>query len=230
MAEKPLYIVLIGAPGAGKGTQAALLEKELGIPHISSGDMLREAVARGTELGRLAKSYMDRGELVPDDVMIKVVLERLSMPDCLKGALLDGFPRTPEQARALEEALNKEGKSISLVPYIKVSMEKLLERLAGRWICRNCQAVYHLVYNPPKEDMKCDLCGGELYQREDDKPETARRRLEVYFAQTAPLIDYYRKAGILREIDGEKTIEEIHRELLALVAEAQGRAMDDDNP
>lgn len=227
MVQGPLYIVLIGAPGAGKGTQAALLEKELGIPHISSGDMLREAVAKGTELGRLAKSYMDRGELVPDDVMVKVVLERLSMPDCQRGALLDGFPRTPEQARALEEALAKEGKSISLVPYIRVSMEKLLERLAGRWICRNCQAVYHLVHNPPKEDLKCDFCGGELYQRDDDKPETARRRLEVYFAQTAPLIEHYRRAGILREIDGERGIEEIHRELIALVAEAQGRGGND---
>ncbi len=227
MAEGPLYIVLIGAPGAGKGTQAALLEKELGIPHISSGDMLREAVARGTDLGRLAKSYMDRGELVPDEVMVKVVLERLSMPDCRKGAILDGFPRTPEQAKALEEALVKEGKAISLVPYIKVSMEKLLERLAGRWICRNCQAVYHMVYNPPKEDKKCDVCGGELYQREDDRPETARRRLEVYFSQTAPLIEHYRRAGLLREVDGERGIEEIHRELLRIIAEARSRSGDD---
>ncbi len=229
MAERPLYIVFIGAPGAGKGTQAALLEKELGIPHISSGDMLREAVARGTELGLLAKSYMDRGELVPDDVMVKLVLERLSMPDCQKGALLDGFPRTPEQAKALEEALAKEGKAISLVPYIKVSMEKLLERLAGRWICRNCQAVYHIAYNPPKEDKKCDLCGGELYQREDDRPETARRRLEVYFNQTAPLIEHYRKAGLLREVDGERGIEEIHRAILELITEVRNQTKDDNH-
>ncbi len=227
MGERPLYIVLIGAPGAGKGTQAALLEKELGIPHISSGDMLREAVAKGTELGRLAKSYMDRGELVPDEVMIKLILERLSMADCRNGALLDGFPRTPEQAKALDEALAKEGKAIALVPYLKVSLEKLLERLSGRWTCRNCQAVYHMVYNPPKDDKRCDFCGGELYQREDDKPETARRRLEVYFAQTAPLLEYYRKAGLLREVDGERAIEEIYQELISLVNKAKQSVQND---
>jgi adenylate kinase len=227
MGERPLYIVLIGAPGAGKGTQAALLEEELGIPHISSGDMLREAVAKGTELGRLAKSYMDKGELVPDEVMIKLILERLSMADCQKGALLDGFPRTPEQAKALDEALAKEGKTIALVPYLKVSLDKLLERLSGRWICRNCQAVYHMVYNPPKDDKRCDICGGELYQREDDRPETARRRLEVYFAQTAPLIEYYRKAGLLREVDGERAIEEIHQELRSLIEKARESKQND---
>ncbi len=227
MTERPLYIVLIGAPGAGKGTQAALLEKKLGIPRISSGDMLREAVAKGSELGRLAKSYMDKGELVPDEVMIKLILERLSMADCRKGALLDGFPRTPEQAKALDEALAKEGKAIALVPYLKVSLEKLLERLSGRWICRSCQAVYHMVYNPPKDDKKCDLCGGELYQREDDKPETARRRLEVYFAQTAPLIEYYREAGLLREVDGERAIEEIHQELISLIEKARESGQND---
>ncbi len=227
MGEKPLYIVLIGAPGGGKGTQAALLERELGIPHISSGDMLREAVAKGTELGRLAKSYMDKGELVPDEVMIKLILERLSMADCRNGAILDGFPRTPEQAKALDKALAEEGKAIALVPYLKVSLDKLLERLSGRWICRNCQAVYHMVYNPPKNDKICDICGGELYQREDDRPETARRRLEVYFAQTAPLIEYYRKAGLLREVDGERTIEEVHQELRSLIEKARESSQDD---
>ena len=220
MSEKPAYIVLIGAPGAGKGTQAAMLVEELGIPHISTGDMLREAVAEGTELGLLAKSYMDRGELVPDDVIVRMVMERLAKPDCEKGAILDGFPRTIVQAEAFEEALKREGKAIAVVPYIKVSMQELLDRLSGRWICRRCQAVYHKKYNPPKEDLKCDKCGGELYQREDDKPETARHRLEVYFRQTMPLLDYYRERGLLKEIDGEKSIPEVHRELLAVISEA----------
>ena len=220
MSDKPAYIVLIGAPGAGKGTQAAMLVEELGIPHISTGDMLREAVAEGTELGLLAKSYMDRGELVPDDVIVKMVMERLAKPDCRKGAILDGFPRTIVQAEAFEEALRREGKAIAVVPYIKVSMEELLERLSGRWICRRCQAVYHMKYNPPKEDKKCDKCGGELYQREDDKPETARHRLEVYFRQTMPLINYYQEKGLLREIDGGKSIEEVHMELLKVINEA----------
>lgn len=220
MSKKPAYIVLIGAPGAGKGTQAAMLVEELGIPHISTGDMLREAVAEGTELGLLAKSYMDRGELVPDDVIVKMVMERLARSDCQKGAVLDGFPRTIVQAEAFEEALKREGKAIAVVPYIKVSMQELLDRLSGRWICRRCQAVYHMKYKPPREDKKCDKCGGELYQREDDKPETARHRLEVYFRQTMPLLDYYRKRGLLKEIDGEKSIPEVHRELLAVISQA----------
>jgi len=216
---KPTYIVLIGAPGAGKGTQAAMLVEALGIPHISTGDMLREAVARGTSLGLLAKRYMDKGELVPDEVIVDMVMERLAQPDCQKGAILDGFPRTVYQAEAFEEALAREGKAIAVVPYIKVSMEKLLERLSGRWICRRCQAVYHMVYKPPKDDKKCDLCGGELYQREDDKPGTARHRLEVYFQQTMPLLNYYREKGLLREVDGEKSIPEVHQELMAVIQE-----------
>jgi len=220
LPDEPVYIVLIGAPGAGKGTQAAMLVKALGIPHIASGDLFREAVANRTRLGLLAKSYMDRGELVPDDVTIAMVMERLSQPDCRKGAILDGFPRTIEQARALEEALAKEGHSIALVPYIKVSMETLLKRLSGRWICRRCQAVYHILYNPPKVEGKCDKCGGELYQRSDDKPETARRRLEVYFEQTMPLIEYYRHKGLLKEIDGEGNIEEVQAALVKAIKEA----------
>ncbi len=220
MARKPIYIVLIGAPGAGKGTQAALLVEELGIPHISTGDMLREAVAKGTELGLLAKSYMDRGDLVPDDVIVRMVMARLGEPDCEKGAILDGFPRTIVQAEAFDEALKREGKTITVVPYIRVSMDELIERLSGRWICRRCQAVYHMIYNPPKVDKICDRCGGELYQREDDRPETARRRLEVYFEQTMPLINYYRERGLLREIDGERSIPEVHKELLAVINEA----------
>lgn len=209
----PKFVVLLGAPGVGKGTQAALLEKALGIPHVASGDLFREAIKQGTELGRLAKSYMDKGELVPDEVTIAMVRQRLAEPDCQRGAILDGFPRTIEQAEALEAALAEEGKAINAVLYIKASEETLLARLAGRWTCRRCGAVYHSLFDPPKEAGKCDRCGGELYQRPDDTPETQRRRIQVYLAQTAPLIDYYRRKGLLVEIDGEGSIEEVQAEL-----------------
>lgn len=214
-----MHIVLLGAPGAGKGTQAELLKERLGIPHIASGDLFREHLEEGAELGQLAKGYIDRGELVPDDVTIAMVRQRLAARDCREGAILDGFPRTMEQAIALERMLAEEGKSLDIVFYIKVAEDTLLARLTGRWICRNCGAVYHSLLDPPKEAGKCDKCGGELYQRPDDAPETQRRRIKVYLAQTAPLIEYYRGQGLLVEIDGEKPIEGVQADLLEVIEE-----------
>ncbi|MEA3459132.1 MAG: adenylate kinase [Chloroflexota bacterium] len=213
------FIILLGAPGAGKGTQADSLSRVLGIPHIASGDLFRQALAEETRLGQLAKDYIERGELVPDDVTIAMVRQRLAALDCRRGAILDGFPRTVEQAVALKRLLAEDGKSVNVVLYIKVSKETLLARLAGRWICRNCGAVYHSIFDPPKEAGKCDRCGGELYQRSDDTPATQRRRIEVYLAQTAPLIEYYRRQGLLVEIDGEKSIEQVWADLLKAVEE-----------
>lgn len=212
-----MYLILLGAPGAGKGTQATTLSKELGLPHIASGDLFRENLGKKTELGLLAKSYMDRGALVPDEVTIKMILERLARPDTANGAILDGFPRTLEQAKALDEALAPQGKKVDKVLYIKVSTDELLRRLAGRWICRACQTPFHMVSNPPKVAGKCDACGGELYQRDDDTVETAKNRLEVYFAQTAPLIAYYTEKGVLVEAHGENSVEQVGKELVAAV-------------
>lgn len=204
----------MGAPGSGKGTQAERLSESSGLVHIASGDLFRQAEKEGTELGKLAKSYMEKGLLVPDEVTIKMILGRIA--GIKQGFMLDGFPRTIEQARALDEALAQEG--IEKAIYIEVSREELLRRLSGRWICRQCQAPYHTVSSPPKVAGKCDLCGGELYQRSDDSAETAEKRLEVYFRQTAPLIDYYRQSGRLVETDGERGIEEVSKELQALLS------------
>ncbi|MCL5264317.1 MAG: adenylate kinase [Chloroflexi bacterium] len=210
-----MYVILLGAPGAGKGTQAHTLVEKLHLAHVASGDLFREALKQGTELGLLAKSYMDRGALVPDEVTIAMIKERLAKPDCDKGVILDGFPRTIEQAKALDDALKGMDKRIDKVLYIKVSNEELIRRLSGRWICRNCQASFHEISRPPKVTGKCDECGGELYQRSDDTVETARKRLEVYFQQTAPLIDYYSQKGILVEVNGEQEIQLVERDLLA---------------
>jgi adenylate kinase len=223
MSSDRLYLVLLGGPGAGKGTQAERLSKALGIPQISTGDLFRENLKRETELGLLAKGYMDRGELVPDEVTVGMVRERLSRPDCARGAILDGFPRTVAQAEALEGLLADMGSKLSAVPYVKVPEEVLLARLAGRWTCRQCGAMYHELFSPPKKAGICDRCGGELYQRPDDTPETQRHRIEVYFEQTAPLIDYYRDQGVLVEIDGRPGIEEIQAELLRVVASVRER-------
>jgi len=214
---KPKFIILLGAPGAGKGTQAVYLKEALGIPHISSGDLFRENLRNETELGRLARAYMDRGELVPDKVTIAMVKERLARPDCAGGAILDGFPRTIAQAQALETILAEQGRRVGIVPYIKVADEVLLARLAGRWTCRRCETVYHELFSPPKVAGQCDLCGGELYQRADDTPETQRRRIDVYFQQTTPLIEYYRERGLLVEIDGEQSIEQVQADLAAAI-------------
>jgi adenylate kinase len=212
-----LYVILFGGPGAGKGTQAAILAEKTGLAHITTGELFREAIRQETELGKQAKPYYDGGQLVPDQLTIAMLLERLSQGDCGRGCLLDGFPRTLEQATALDEALAQEGKAIDKVGYIQVPQDELLSRLSGRWNCRQCGSVYHERFQPPRQAGRCDQCGGELYQREDDKAETARRRLEVYFRQTAPLIDYYRAKGKLVEVDGDKSVEEVAEDLLAVV-------------
>lgn len=209
------YYVLLGPPGAGKGTQAQLVSGKLGLPHISSGDLFRDHLKNQTELGKVAKGYMDRGELVPDDVTISMIRERLSRADCKDGALLDGFPRTPAQAVALDELLSQLGGKIDGVPYIKVDSEVLIERLSGRWTCRAQGHVFHQKYNPPKQAGICDIDGSELYQREDDKAETVRNRIQVYFNQTMPLIEFYRQAGVLLEVNGELSIEEVSKVILA---------------
>jgi len=209
-----MYIILLGAPGAGKGTQATSLSKRLDLAHIASGDLFRQALNKGTELGRQAKVYMEKGQLVPDDITIKMVLERIGLPDCQKGIMLDGFPHNVEQARALDAALKPQNKKIDKAVYIKVSQDELLKRLTGRWICRNCQTPYHEVNSPPKIKGKCDKCGGELYQRADDNTETIKKRLEVFFLETAPLIDYYAREGKLLEIQGEGSMDEITERII----------------
>ena len=209
-----MYIILFGAPGAGKGTQAEYVAQKLNLVHIATGDLFRQAVEQGTELGIQVKSYMEKGVLGPDEITIGMVLERMSAPDCESGVVFDGFPRNLEQARALDEALAKQAKAIDRVVYIKVSEEELLKRLSGRWICRNCQMPYHATDSPPKIWGKCDKCGGELYQRPDDTVETVKKRLQVYFAQTAPLIDYYTQAGKLMEVDGEGDIDRVERRII----------------
>ncbi len=209
-----MYIILLGAPGAGKGTQAVYVAQKLNLVHIATGDLFRQAIEQGTGLGIKAKSYMEKGMLGPDDLTIGMVLERMSAPDCESGVVFDGFPRNLEQARALDEALAKQAKAIDRVVYIKVSGEELLKRLSGRWVCRNCQTPYHAIDSPPKVWGKCDKCSGELYQRPDDTVETVKKRLQVYFTQTAPLIDYYTQAGKLMEVDGEGGIDEVGRRII----------------
>jgi adenylate kinase len=215
-----VYIILVGAPGAGKGTQAAIIAQELNLKHIASGDLFRQALEKGTELGMKAKSYMEKGELVPDEITVQMVLERLSAPDCAHGAILDGFPRNLHQAETLDKALAKENKDIDKVLYIKVSDEELFERLGGRWICRSCQAPCHIVSAPPRVEGRCDKCGGELYQRADDNEESIRKRLEVFFSDTAPMIDYYRRAGKLVEVDGEGGMEEVGERVVSALHRA----------
>ena len=212
---KQLNLILLGAPGAGKGTQAVAISKKLGLVHVATGDLFRKEQESGTELGKIAKSYMEKGQLVPDEITVKMLLGRITAPDCTKGVILDGFPRTLEQAKALDKSLAAQGNGIDNVLYIKVSNKELLRRLSGRWICRNCQAPYNIVEMPPKVAGKCDRCGGELYQRADDTEETARKRLDVYFSQTMPLIEYYTKTGKLVEVNGEQGIEAVGRDLIA---------------
>lgn len=209
-----MYIVFLGAPGAGKGTQAAVVAQKLNLVHIASGDLFRQAIEAGTKLGTQAKSYMEKGALVPDEITIKMVLERLSAPDCKSGVIFDGFPRNLEQAKSLDKAFKEQAKAIDKVIYIKVSEEELLQRLSGRWICRNCQTPYHSINSPPKVNGKCDRCGGELYQRPDDTAETVKNRLKVYFAQTAPLIDYYSRGEKLLEVDGEGNVDIISNRIV----------------
>lgn len=215
-----LYVVLMGGPGAGKGTQARRLEDALGIPQIASGDLFREHLSNDTNLGKLARTYIDRGDLVPDEVTVAMVKERLSREDCSTGAILDGFPRTIAQAENLDELLANMNEQITVVPYIHVDPEILLKRLAGRWTCRANGHVFHELFSPPQVPGVCDHDGSELYQRDDDTAETHRRRIEVYAKQTAPLLDYYRDKKLLVEIDGERSIDEIRRDLIAVVGNA----------
>lgn len=213
----PRYIVLLGPPGAGKGTQAEAITEHTGLVHISSGDIFRENLKNETELGKLAAGYMNRGLLVPDDVTIAMIGDRLKRPDCAAGALLDGFPRTIAQAQALDKMLAELGGKVECVPLISVPAEVLVERLGGRWVCKQGH-VYHEKNNPPQVPGVCDVDGLELYQREDDRPETVKRRIEVYFEQTSPLIEYYRAAGLLVEVDGTQSIDAVTEKMLAAVS------------
>ncbi|CAM3851583.1 adenylate kinase [Aeromicrobium ponti] len=216
-----MNLVLMGLPGAGKGTQAEKIVQKYGIPHISTGDMFRAAIKGETELGLKAKSFMDKGELVPDEVTIGIVRERLSKDDCEKGFLLDGFPRTVAQADALEDILSDLNKKIDYVINIDVDQSILMERLTGRRICKDCGATYHLVFNPPAKDGVCDRCGGELYQRVDDNEATVQNRLDVNIKQTKPLLDFYETKGYLRNIDGQQDINKVFSDLDVLLGGLQ---------
>jgi len=211
------YIVLLGPPGVGKGTQAKILSEKTGLAHISSGDLFRENLKNQTELGRLAQTYMTKGELVPDDVTIAMIRDRLSRPDCKEGAILDGFPRTPAQADALETMLKDFNGHVDVVPFVTADANVLIERLGGRWTCRANGHIFNEKSNPPKNEKVCDFDGSELYQRDDDKEETVKRRIEVYFDQTSPLISYYRDHGKLVEIDGTQSIDQVTQDLLTAV-------------
>jgi adenylate kinase len=209
-----VYIILIGAQGSGKGTQAEMLSQALGIPHVASGDLFRQAIDEKTELGLKAKAYLDRGELVPDDLTVAMVLGRLEEPDCAQGVLLDGFPRTVAQAQALDEGLQRAGKQIDVAIYLKVPRKELLSRLSGRYICRANQHVYNIYTRPPKVAGVCDLDGSELYQRPDDVGVAVQRRLDIFFNETIQLLDYYGSQHKLEEVDGDQSIDEVQRSLL----------------
>lgn len=219
MTSKPRYLILLGPPMSGKGTQAARLSESYGIPQVSSGDLFRDNIKNQTQLGIEAKTFIDRGDLVPDQVTIGMMADRLEREDCQNGALLDGFPRTIPQAEALDEILKKLGGGLSGVISIAVPDEVLVERASGRRICRSCGQSYHLVFNPPEKEGICGVDGGELYQREDDKPETVRQRLAVYISQTSPLIEFYRERGILKEVDGNQPIDKVSEEIAAVIGE-----------
>ncbi|WMZ71837.1 adenylate kinase [Staphylococcus pseudintermedius] len=212
-----MNIILMGLPGAGKGTQASEIIKKYPIPHISTGDMFRKAIKDETELGKEAKSYMDRGELVPDEVTVGIVKERISEDDAKKGFLLDGFPRTIEQAEALNSILEELGRTIDADVNIEVPEEELMNRLTGRRICETCGTTYHLVFNPPKVEGICDIDGGKLYQREDDNPETVANRLEVNVKQSKPILEFYNQKGLLKNIDGSKHIDEVTSDVIEIL-------------
>ncbi|HEY83899.1 MAG TPA: adenylate kinase [Chloroflexi bacterium] len=214
---KTLDLMFLGAPGSGKGTQAKILGERFNLKHVASGDLFRENLKNETELGKLAKSYMERGDLVPDDVTIAMLKDRLSRPDVQTGFMLDGFPRTIAQAEALGVMMAEMERHIAAVLYLNVPDDVIVERLSGRLICRNCQNPFHLTFNPPGKEGICDVCGGELYQRDDDKPETVRSRLKIYHIQTKPLVDYYSEKGALVEIDGAGGFSEITERLIEAV-------------
>jgi adenylate kinase len=214
----PTYLLLMGGPGAGKGTQAQVLKERFGLPQIASGDLFRDNLKRETPLGKMARQYMDRGELVPDDVTISMIRERLQQPDAARGAMLDGFPRTVPQAEALDSLLAEFAGRVNQALYIKVPEAVLLERLSGRWTCRGPgQHTYHMLFNPPKQAKVCDVDGTELYQRADDTADVQARRIRVFFEQTAPLVDFYTRRGLLREIDGEQAIDKVTSAMVSAV-------------
>ncbi|WP_053040092.1 adenylate kinase [Staphylococcus haemolyticus] len=212
-----MNIILMGLPGAGKGTQASEIVKKFPIPHISTGDMFRKAIKDETDLGKEAKSYMDRGELVPDEVTVGIVKERISEDDAKKGFLLDGFPRTIDQAEALNDIMSELGRNIDAVINIEVPEEELMNRLTGRRICEKCGTTYHLVFNPPKVDGICDIDGGKVYQREDDNPETVSNRLNVNVKQSKPILEYYNEKGVLKNIDGAKDIDDVTKDVIDIL-------------
>jgi adenylate kinase len=209
-----MFFILLGAPGAGKGTQADIIVKEMSLPHVASGDLFRHVLKNGTELGKQAESYMKAGNLIPDEITIKMILERIAQPDCKDGCVFDGFPRTLDQAKALDATLEKQGKSIDKAIYIEVPEGALLDRLTGRFVCRTCQTPYHKKNSPPKKEGVCDKCSGELYQRADDKEETIKERLKVYFSQTMPLLDYYEKKGKLFRVNGNQHIDQVGKDIV----------------
>ncbi|HEY1294070.1 MAG TPA: adenylate kinase [Chloroflexota bacterium] len=221
MGDRPLDLVLLGPVGAGKGTQARRIADKYHVPHVASGDLLRAHRAQKTELGLAAVSYMDRGALVPDDLVISMIVDRMRQTDANHGVLLDGFPRTLAQARALDDELAAEGRTLKLALYLEVPFEVLVERAANRWTCRTCQTTYDYRVNPPRQAGICDIDGGELYQREDDRSDVVSERIKVYLKDTVPVVEYYRERGILRTIDGTRDIEgvgaEIERQLEAAV-------------
>jgi adenylate kinase len=212
-----MRIIMLGAPGAGKGTQAKMISEKYGIPHISTGDIFRSNIKNGTELGRKAKTYMDQGQLVPDELTCDLVVDRIAQDDAKNGYVLDGFPRTIPQAEALKSALEKRGEKIDFAIDVDVPDENIVTRMSGRRACVSCGATYHIVYNPPKQEGICDVCGKELVLRDDDKPETVKKRLEVYHRQTQPLIDYYKKDGVLVRVDGTQEIDTIFSQIQKLL-------------
>jgi adenylate kinase len=216
-----VYLILLGPPGTGKGTQAKIAAQRLGLAHVATGDLFRENIRNGTELGKQVKAYMDRGDLVPDALTIATLLERIAQPDAQSGVLLDGYPRTLQQAEALEQALSSQGKSVDLALHVTASDEEIVRRLSGRWICKACGEIYHELTRPTKQAGVCDACGGELYQRDDDKPEVVRERLRLQRPPEA-LLEHYRAQGKLVEVDGEQEVDAVTRDLLAAISPGAG--------
>ena len=212
-----MKIIMLGAPGTGKGTQAQMISEKYGIPHISTGDIFRANIKNGTELGKKAKEYMDQGKLVPDELTVELLLDRVADPDCADGYVLDGFPRTIPQADVLEKALAENGEKVDYAINVEVPDENIVRRMSGRRACLNCGATYHIEHRPPKTEGICDKCGSELVQRDDDKPETVQNRLDVYHAQTQPLIAYYEKAGVLKEVDGTNSMDQVFADIVGLL-------------